>query len=83
MVIGSLTWFHQSSQHVSMIDREFNGYPIIWRPRLSMKQGNRFLALKPFGIVDYTYIILHFCQQPCGLHKSNKKIPNCTFQYYS
>jgi len=29
MVIGSLTWFHQSSRHVSMIDREFNGYPII------------------------------------------------------
>ena len=29
MVIGSLTWFHQSPQHVSMIDREFNGCPII------------------------------------------------------
>lgn len=29
MVIGSLKCFHQSSRHVSMIDREFNGYPII------------------------------------------------------
>ena len=38
-----------------------------------MKQGNLFLALIRFGIVDYTYIILHFCQQPCCLHRSKKE----------